>query len=652
MKKYIFIMIFIFAFSAFLFGCKETEGNDYSVEELKEYVIENVHAYEYGQDDSDETIYAINMADSFKLPTTNPDVKGTKISWSSYDPTCIDDFGNIIDRDSRKILDIDFECKVEVNNYVLYIPFVFRLTSISLQTACDRFESQLPSLIFEDRTFTTKYDNLIDIAWTSSNEEAFSNEGKYTKLGTDTETTISFIASDSNSKVEGSKTITVQGKTILDLFNECKEWIVSEGLKDTYLTNNIELPNLYEGKVNLTWVSSNEKIMESNGTIHKTYYDQYVRLQCKIEVEGHRASYDMQIKIAALDTKDVSDETIIKKIMKDIAVDEIGKREFLLYGNINQTYNAIEFCGFDVPMYEQICPISDQNRPGIVKTSTEYITVHDTANNSSGATAKMHANYVEQGGGGTSWHYSVDQDNIYHQIPDNEVAYHAGDGHRVYSLIDTGIKATSIRPVIYIKNGTYHILGQDTKLKPFNDQEATVYDTAVYTTEDINSLSIILEIGENGNYYMGRTYYNSGYGLIANFGGNRNSIGIESCVNNGSDYGHTYRNLAILVANLCIQNNLSVDRVKGHHYFSGKPCPNSILTTQLWEDFLTLVSRTKFVKEKLNDYTFNWTSLTSNIDNTGFIKTSVKSGDEIKYKVEVKKENNTVYTESFTTIVK
>ena len=651
MKRNIFVMIIAFVACLFLFGCKNEETNtDYSVEELKNYAIESVHAYEYGTNDADEQVYAITVADDVKLPTSNPDVKNTKITWSSYDATCIDDNGTIIDRDSRKILNIDFECKVEFNGASIYIPFVFRLTSISLQTVCDRFEAQLPSLIFEDRTFTTKYDDIIEVAWTSSNEEAFSNEGKYTKLGTDSETIISFVASDSNNKCEGSKTIKVQGKTVMDLFNECKEWIVAEGVTETYLTKDINLPTKYEGKVDLTWTSSNERIMEASGKIHQTYYDQYVLMKCRISIDNHMADYKIQFKIAALDKTD--ELTMIKKVVSDIAVGEISKRVFLVYGNINQYFNAIEFCDGDLEIIEQMAPLSDENRPGIIKTSTEYITVHDTANTSTGANAKMHANYVGQGGGGTSWHYSIDQDNCYHQIPDNEVAYHAGDGHRVYGLIDTGIKATSVKPVIYLKDGTYHILGQDTKLRPFNNQDATSYDTAVYANEDINSLGIIIEIGENGNYYMGRTYYNSGYGLIANFGGNRNSIGIESCVNSGSDYGHTYRNLSILVANLCIQNNLSVDRVKGHHYFSGKPCPNSILTTQLWEDFLTLVSREKFVIETLKDYDFKWSAVSSNIDNKGYIKLSVNSGDEVKYKVDVKKGSSTVYSDSFTTIVK
>lgn len=649
-KKILFILVLLLGI--LLLGCDKVDTS-YSVDDLKQYVLDTVHAYPKETEDGEEVTYCINVANDVELPTTNPDVKGTEISWTSYDISSIDSDGKIVERDSRKILDIDFECKITYNKQTIYIPFIFKLTTISLETACERFKSQLPTLIFSDRTFNSTYDKLINVAWTSSNEEVFSNEGKYIKPLNDTEIIITFIASDSNNKVEDSKVIKVQGKTYLDLFSECEEWIVSEGLKDTYITDDIILPTQYEGKVNLTWTSSNDKIIEGNGKVHKTYYEQYAVLKCKIEVDGRLSSYSTQVKIAALSTNGVTDNEIIQKIVSDIAVDTIGKREFLVYGNINQKYNALAFCGGTYAEYELITPVQI-NRPGITKTSTEYITVHDTANNSTSATAKMHAQYAYNGSGNseTSWHYSVDEACIYHQIPDEEVAYHAGDGRRVFGLVDTGIKATAIMPVVYIKNGTYHILGEDTKLKPYNNQEGTTFDTKVYTNEDINSLGIIVEIGDNGNYFIGKTYYNSGYGLISNFGGNRNSIGIESCVNSGSDYGRTYRNLALLCANLCIENNLSTDRIKGHHYFSGKPCPNSILTTNLWADFLTLVSREKFVKEKLADYQFNWSSLSANIDNLGFINLNVKKGDEVKYKVEVKKDNNSVYSASFTTIIK
>lgn len=651
MKKYIIIIMILFASILFLFGCEaEEKGN---IDDVKKCVIAALNAYPIEVEESEEEAYCINVANDVVLPKEIADYKGAEITWTSYDISSIDSDGKIVERDTRKIIDVDFECKITYSKQTIYVPFVFKLTTISLETACERFKSQLPNLIFDDRTFNSTYDKIINVSWTSSNEEVFSNEGKYIKPLNDTEIIITFIASDSNNKVEDSKVVKVQGKTYLDLFSECGEWLMAEGIKDTYITEDITLPSKYEGVVNLTWTSSNDKIIEGNGKIHKTYYEQYAMLKCRIEVDGRLSDYSMQVKIAALDTEGVSDAELIQKVISDIAVDEIGKRDFLVYGNINQKYNAIAFCGGAYDEYELITPIQI-NRPGIVQTSTEYITVHDTANNGASANAKMHAQYAYNGSGNseTSWHYSVDESCIYHQIPDNEVAYHAGDGRRVFGLVDTGIKATAVKPVVYIKNGTYHILGEDTKLRPYSNQEGTTFDTKVYTTEDINSLGIIVEIGENGNYFIGKTYYNTGYGLISNFGGNRNSISIESCVNSGSDYGHTYRNLALLCANLCIENNLSTDRIRGHHYFSGKPCPNSILTSGLWCDFLTLVAREKFVKEKLSNYTFNWSSLSNNIDDGGYISLSVKKGDVVKYKVDVKKGSNSVYSASFTTTIK
>lgn len=48
---------------------------------------------------------------------------------------------------------------------------------------------------------------------------------------------------------------------------------------------------------------------------------------------------------------------------------------------------------------------------------------------------QKHAEYVQNGGGGTSWHYSAGDTGIYHQIPDNERAYHAGDGKESTSYL-------------------------------------------------------------------------------------------------------------------------------------------------------------------------------------------------------------------------
>ncbi len=65
-------------------------------------------------------------------------------------------------------------------------------------------------------------------------------------------------------------------------------------------------------------------------------------------------------------------------------------------------------------------------RPG-VKRKIKYIVIHETGNFSKGANAKNHAQYLLRTSKRdyTSWHYTVDEHEIYHHIPDNEIAFHA-----------------------------------------------------------------------------------------------------------------------------------------------------------------------------------------------------------------------------------
>lgn len=63
-----------------------------------------------------------------------------------------------------------------------------------------------------------------------------------------------------------------------------------------------------------------------------------------------------------------------------------------------------------------------------VKRKIKYIVIHETGNTGNGADAKNHSNFLNNGGNGeTAWHYTVDDYEIYHHIPDDEIAWHAGD---------------------------------------------------------------------------------------------------------------------------------------------------------------------------------------------------------------------------------
>lgn len=83
-----------------------------------------------------------------------------------------------------------------------------------------------------------------------------------------------------------------------------------------------------------------------------------------------------------------------------------------------------------IPVHELIAPIGDSIRPGI-GMKPQYITIHNTANTGAGANAKSHAYYLYNGESRkdyTSWHFTVDNKEIWQSLPMNESGYHAGDG--------------------------------------------------------------------------------------------------------------------------------------------------------------------------------------------------------------------------------
>lgn len=170
-----------------------------------------------------------------------------------------------------------------------------------------------------------------------------------------------------------------------------------------------------------------------------------------------------------------------------------------------------------IPVTTDFVPLGYAARTG-TKRNIHYIVIHETDNKEASATAKAHNEYIHSYGQThkLSWHYTVDEKEIYHHIPDRETAFHAGD-------------------------------------------------------------------------------------FIKREGGNRNGIGIELCVNQGSDFDVTLHNAAVLVAYLLDKYDLSIDDVKKHQDFSGKMCPNTLITQHRWDEFLTMVKQASYDQQKQLD---------------------------------------------------
>ncbi|MDU0153970.1 N-acetylmuramoyl-L-alanine amidase [Bacillus cabrialesii] len=92
-----------------------------------------------------------------------------------------------------------------------------------------------------------------------------------------------------------------------------------------------------------------------------------------------------------------------------------------------------------VKIIQDFIPKGRSNRPGYAMNPS-YITVHNTANTAKGANAELHARYVKNPETATSWHFTVDEKQIYQHLPLNENGWHAGDGNGTGNRKSIGIE--------------------------------------------------------------------------------------------------------------------------------------------------------------------------------------------------------------------
>ena len=275
-------------------------------------------------------------------------------------------------------------------------------------------------------------------------------------------------------------------------------------------------------------------------------------------------------------------------------------------------------------------PENRPNNTNVQMTKVEFVVVHDTAGSGATSTAENNSNWcTSTGNSATSWHYTTGNDGIFKQLEDNIIAKHAGDGAGTsYTLefFDTGIKANGYLPEITLGNdGYFYVAGQKSNVKYPEGAKSIV-------PEGLNCV-----IGENGNYFMPTTHLN-GVGEVCIRGGNSNGIGIESAVNATSDVYLTWQITAKLVAHLLVKHDLLPDRMTYHNNFSGKTCPNTMMTAGLTGVFRELVFAEYEVAKNYSDYTIEFISGNQEIlDNTGRVVKAPEYSTNVPYQVKVTK---------------
>lgn len=274
----------------------------------------------------------------------------------------------------------------------------------------------------------------------------------------------------------------------------------------------------------------------------------------------------------------------IEKFLKLIHQDHIDNQKYYMFG-YQEAYKKMEVVNLGyIPFYDGQETVRDvdilpdlykKNRPAIIKKVTKYICIHDTASGAPNAGGPAHRRWLMS--------MANDKDN------QNSVSWH------------------------------------------FTVDEDGIYQH-LPTTE-------VAHHAGDGYREWGSTYFNTGFLREGITGGNLNSVGIETCVNFGSDYTRTMRNTAKLVAELLIEFDLDIYAIKQHNDFSGKDCPMTMRHANRWQEFLHLVNIEYIGKTQFAAVNFTWKSLTPEVmDDTGKIIKHINNS-KVEYEVEVEYNN-------------
>ena len=417
------------------------------------------------------------------LPTTE-ETYGSTISWESSHPEVMTNEGVIFQKEYNTYTDLSFTINLE--GQTLEHTILFTVIGYAYEIVADDFLKQFSNLI------TRNYDNIkttnygypnAEITWNSSDEAVFTNRGVYKKPAQDTpffiEVTVSFI--DQSASYSFKKDLIAQGVTVYEKTAALEEKIISSLNIGTMVSESLELPVFDdEYQATLNWFSNHDDIITNTGVFTPPIANQMVTLRCEVTIGKDYDSFSLEMEVAGkyYDAK----WEAITDFLSLIFQDQIKTQRYTMYGATS--YTAYNY-GY-LPFYQEnrsiildgMVPLVD--RPGTIKTQTKWIVIHDTANTNEGADAEMHTRYIRSKPG-VSWHYSVDDEETYQHIPNEEVAYHAG-----------------------AKEGNNYGIGIETCLNYGIDYNVVMRKTAKLTAELLVEFDLGIYNVRQHNYYSGK----------------------------------------------------------------------------------------------------------------------------------------------------
>lgn len=233
------------------------------------------------------------------------------------------------------------------------------------------------------------------------------------------------------------------------LESQAKTQTVFKQYKDLYedmvVTSDIELKtqdDLYDSRV--SWYSYNAYVLSDSGKYTKPFNSINVKFMLTVEIGEYEYSGLVTIYVKGEDLDSEEEKwSSIESFLDRIHKEEIITHRYYLFGCekgyeqvVTRNIGYLPFYEHgDLKVTEHILPSTSLLKPGRNRSSTNYITLHNTGMADPSATAKGLDEYIHTTDREASWHFSVDDYEAYQELGLNEIGWHAGDGSYSYGSI-------------------------------------------------------------------------------------------------------------------------------------------------------------------------------------------------------------------------
>jgi len=311
-----------------------------------------------------------------------------------------------------------------------------------------------------NRSFLNLYQG-VSLTWESSNPSLLSNIGSYNRPKEDEEIDIICHMEKDGEQLTHVFKVIIQGLTPHLKIAEI-ELLISDYMKDINVVNTsitLYSSSLYQSVI--LWTSSNSSVISYDGDYKASLYDFDILLIASVTVEGLTENFEYKVLALAgvFNTKWEEIEAFVRLIAKkeittisrytlygyEVGYEYVPTRSFG-YLPFYFNYNIMSKAIVEIPNTLYSPSGSVQIRSGRNRTETRYIVIHNTGMAHPTATAQGVSHYFQTTERQASWHYSIDDNELYQSLPLEEIGWHAGDGSGVglsSGLYNNGIPLTS-----------------------------------------------------------------------------------------------------------------------------------------------------------------------------------------------------------------